>query len=87
MDFDLVFKGFINIENLVVKNYTNEILEFKTISIHGSFMKTFLWLLYLPKMSHYTMHTLAKESSKTMPPRFSKLDVKQVKKDVKLQQL
>jgi hypothetical protein len=30
------------------------------------------------------MHTLAKESSKIMSPRFSKLDVKQIKKDVKL---
>jgi hypothetical protein len=30
------------IETLVVTNYTNEILEFKAISIHGSFIKTFL---------------------------------------------
>jgi hypothetical protein len=37
MGFDLVLKGFISDKTLIVKDYTNEILEFKTISI---------WIIY-----------------------------------------
>jgi hypothetical protein len=33
MGFDLILRSFISDQILVIKDYTNEILEFKTISI------------------------------------------------------
>jgi hypothetical protein len=37
MGFNLILRGFIRTKNLIVKDYTNEILKFKTISI---------WIIY-----------------------------------------
>ncbi len=46
-------------EIVIVKDYTNEILEFKTISIwiiYKNMLGT-LRVLYLPIMTHYSLHS------------------------------
>ncbi len=46
-------------ETIVVKDYTNEILEFKTISIWIIYknMLRLLGVLHLPKVNHDNLHS------------------------------
>jgi hypothetical protein len=46
MGFHLVLRGFISNEIVVVKDYTNEILEFKTMSI---------WIIYENMLGLWTL--------------------------------
>jgi len=55
MSFDLVLKHSLSDSKFNIQNYTHEILEFKTISIHIIYknsLVTFVSVVFLPKMNY-----------------------------------